>query len=184
MTCSDFIEGFSDYIDDASDEAVLVEARRHRDACPSCRRYEDVYLRGRELLRAQGGPEIGEDFHPRLQHRLYHVDDERVLARSRSSSTSAALLLGVAALLMAAAWSPAWLDDPEIELSPIVVSRPGPRPLGIRLPMPSLLPAGTPSYLQLKADDLWRQPSALLFEYAPVHARYRQTGSLVRTGLE
>jgi anti-sigma factor RsiW len=124
MTCSDFIEGFTDYIDGEADPSVRRAARTHLDGCVSCRRYERVYLEGRSLLLGAEQVEVGEDFHPRLQHRLYHVDDERALARSRSGSTSAALLLGAAALLMAAAWSPALFDEPEVELSPIVVDRP------------------------------------------------------------
>ncbi len=187
MTCSAFIEGFTDYIDGEADASTQEAARRHRDACASCRRYETVYLEGRSLLQDGESLEVGDDFHPRLQHRLYHVDDERALARSRPGSASAAMLLGVAALAVAAAWTPALLDEPEVELSPIVVDRPAPRPLGLRAPFASLLPASmlpTGAALDLDGDDLWRQPSALLFEYAPIRARYRQQAGVVRTGLQ
>lgn len=185
MTCSDFIEGFTDYIDGEADGATHEAARNHRDRCASCRRYEAVYLEGRALLQGAEPVEVGADFHPRLQHRLFHVDDERALARSRSGSSAAAMLLGVAALVMAAAWTPALLDEPEVELSPIVVDRPAPRPFGLRAPFASVLPAGVvPAGLDLGGDDLWRQPSALLFEYAPVRARYRQQAGVVRTGLQ
>lgn len=184
MTCSEFIEGFSDYIDCIAESDVVEAARAHRRGCARCRRYEEVYLRGRELLRATTDLEVGEAFEERLQHRLFHVDDERALARSRSSSTSAAFLLGVAALLMLAAWSPTLLDEPQVQLSPIVVTRPAPRPLGLRVQLPSLLPSSSPAALELSGEDLWRQPSALLFEYAPVRGRYRQGGMLIRTGLQ
>lgn len=181
MTCVDFIEGFSDYVDGRGAPDFVERARSHRDACPRCRRYEEVFLRGRELLRATEVPEVPEDFGPRLQHRLYHVDDERALGRS--SSSSAAALLSIAALLLVAAWSPSLFGEPEVELAPIVVSRPAPRPLRIRFPMPSLLPPPSPTALDLDGRDLWHTPSALLLEYAPVWARYRQ-GGLVRTGLQ
>lgn len=184
MTCSDFIEGFTDYIDGVASAPDVEAARRHRDACASCRRYETVYLRGRALLRGSDRVEVGEDFHPRLQHRLYHVDDERALSHSRSGTSSAALLLGVAALLMAAAWSPTLLADPEVELSPIVVDRPATRPLGLRAPFASLFPARAPTALELDGDDLWRRPADLLFEYAPIRARYRQAGALMQAGLQ
>lgn len=184
MTCSDFIEGFTEFVDGEADASTLEAARAHRDGCASCRRYETVYLEGRALLRDAETVEVGEDFHPRLQHRLYHVDDERALARSRSGSSSAALLLGAAALVMAAAWTPSFLDEPEVELSPIVVDRPAPRPLGLRAPFARVLPtSAVPAALDLEGDDLWGQPSALLFEYAPIRARYRQAG-VVRTGLQ
>jgi anti-sigma factor RsiW len=180
MTCSDFLDGFSDYIDGIGDDTRLDAARTHRDACRSCHRYEEVFLRGRELLRGEQALDVPEDFHPRLQHRLYHVDDERALARAPSGS--ATLLLTVAAALTVAAWSPSFLDDPEIELSPIVVSRPAPRPFGIRLPNTSVLPSISPAALDREGDDLWRQPSALFFEYAPIRARYRR--GFLRTGLQ
>ena len=182
MTCANFIEGFSDYIDGTGASDAVERARDHRDECPRCRRYEEVFLRGRELLRATEGPEVPEDFHPRLQHRLYHVDDERAVGRS-SSSSAAAAVLSIAALLMVAVWSPSMFGEPEVELAPIIVSRPAPRPLRIRFPMPSLLPSSSPAALDLNGGDLWRTPSALLLEYAPVWAPYRQ-GGLIRTGLQ
>lgn len=180
MTCSEFIEGFSDYVDGVGDPARIERARAHRGTCPSCERYEAVYLRGRDLLLGQEAVEVGEDFRPRLQHRLFHVDDERALARAPSGS--ATLLLTVAAALTVAAWSPTFLEEPEVELSPIVVTRPAPRPLGIRLPSTSVSGSVSPAVLGYQRDELWRQPSDLLFEYAPVRARYKR--SLVRTGLQ
>jgi anti-sigma factor RsiW len=185
MTCSNFIEGFSDYVDGVAAPSAMEAARRHLDVCPSCRRYEAVYLRGRSLLRASEPVRVGERFRSRLQHRLFHVDDERALARSRSAPSALALLAGFVTLLAAAAWSPGLFEaEPEVQLTPIVVNRPAYRPLGLRAPFANLLPARTPAAFDLRGADLWSQSSTLLFRYAPIHARYQTGGELVRAGLQ
>lgn len=181
MTCSDFIDNFSDYIDGLAAPDLQDRADAHLDGCPSCQRYREVFLEGRAVLRAQDEVEPTEDFRPRLQHRLYHVDDERALKRSRSSTVPATLLLGAAAVLAGVLTAPEWFEEPQVRLSPIVVDRPEPRPLGLRSRgVPALLPSVMRSSLELDGGDLWHQPSALLFEYAPVRERYRG----VRAGLD
>ena len=174
MTCSQFIQSFSDYIDETGAPEVRDAALRHRDTCARCRRYEEVYLRGRDaLVGLVEEVEVDEGFHERLQHRLYHVDDERFLVLS--TAVAVAMLMGVPVLFE---------PDPEVELSPIVVSSPAARPLGLRIPLPSLLPASlSPAALELDGDDLWRQSTALFYDYAPVRARYRDASS-PRMGLQ
>lgn len=186
MTCADFIEAFSDYVDETGSVELRAEALRHRDACASCRRYEEVYRSGVRLLhRELDEVVVSDDFHPRLQHRLFHVDDERALRRSRAGVSPASLVLGTAAALAILLTGPSFLQpDPEVELSPIVVSVPSSHPQGLRMPLASFLPASLlPTTLELRGDDLWRQPSALFYEYAPVRARYRDT-AVPRIGLE
>lgn len=187
MTCSEFIESFSDYLDEAGPSDVRENALRHRNGCARCRRYEEVYLRGLSVLSDDSDEiDLPEDFHPRLQHRLYHVDDERVLARYSATGLPPSLMVaGVAAVFAVVVGVPAVFGpDPEVELSPIVVSTPASRPQGLRIPLPSLLPASlSPAALELNGDDLWRQPTALFYDYAPVRARYRAAASS-RLGLE
>lgn len=176
MTCADFIETFSEFVDQTGSEASRAEALRHRDECPSCRRYEEVYRGGVELLHHElDQVEVAEDFHPRLQHRLFHVDDERALARSRSGLSPAGVVLGTAAALAVLLIGPALLEPhPEVELSPIVVNVPSSHPQGLRMPLQSFLPASLlPTTLELRGSDLWRQSSALFYDYAPIRARYR-----------
>ncbi len=178
MTCSEFIETFSDYIDERGAPAIRAAAARHRDSCEPCRHYEATYLAGRSLLHdSVDSLEVGEDFYPRLRHRLYHVDDERALARSSLGAVSPLMILGAAALLATVLGVPVLFEpEPEVELSPIVVSAPAPRPLGLRLPLPSLLPPSlSPAALELRGEDLWRQSAALFYDYAPVRARSRVT---------
>lgn len=180
MTCSQFIEAFSDLIDETGSIEVREAAARHRGVCERCRHYAEVFMRGREALRSgEDVLEVDEYFHSRLQHRLHHVDDERALARSRAGVHPAVLVLGAAAVFATVVGAPVLLGpDPEVELSPIVVNRPAPRPLGLRIPLPSMLPASlSPAALELDGDDLWRQPTALFYDYAPVRARYRAGGA-------
>lgn len=186
MTCSEFIESFSDYVDETGSPERREAARRHRNGCARCRRYEEVYRGGlRVLADDYGDLEVGDDFHPRLQHRLFHVDDERALARSSSGLHPSLMVAGVAALFAAIVGVPAVFGpDPEVELSPIVVSTPSSRLPGLRIPLPTLLPASlSPAALELDGDDLWRQPTALFYDYAPVRARYRDAAPS-RLGLE
>lgn len=176
MTCSEFIQHFSDYIDATGPSDTLESAARHKESCAQCRRYEEVFLRGRSLLCASVEEvTVDEDFHPRLQHRLYHVDDERALARSKAGFNPSVMVLGAVAMVGVLMGVP-WLfePDPEVELSPIVVSVPAPRPLGLRMPLPTLLPPSlSPAALELDGNALWRQSAALFYEYAPARARYR-----------
>jgi hypothetical protein len=186
MTCSEFIQNFSDFIDETGPSDTRESAARHRDACARCRRYEEVFHRGRSLLTASiEEVAVDEDFHPRLQHRLYHVDDERALARSRAGFHPSVMVLGAVAVVGVLVGLPLLFEpDPEVELSPIVVSVPAPRPLGLRMPLPTLLPASfSPAALELDGNDLWRQSAALFYEYAPARARYRGTSG-TRLGLQ
>lgn len=185
MTCTEFIEAFSDLVDQTGSEHLRAEALRHRDSCADCRRYEEVYRGGVRLLADEIEEiEVQEDFHLRLQHRLFHVDDERALARSRSGLAPSTMVLGAAAMMALVAAPSFFEPDPEVELSPIVVSVPSSRPAGLRVPLPTFLPASlSPSTLELRGDDLWRQSAALFYHYAPIRARYRD-GSSPRLGLE
>jgi hypothetical protein len=115
------------------------------------------------------------------------MEDEDALARGASgSAASAAAILGIAILLAVAAWSPLnRADEPLVELSPIVVSQPGARTLGLRtapISMATLTgfraPLGGATSL-----DIWEGSHRLLYEHSALSARYRQT-SVRRAGLQ
>lgn len=75
MVCKDFVERFTEYLDGA----LAAGERRHFDThledCGACRRYERVLTRGLAAWRALPRAKTSDDFLPRLQHRLYHVDE-------------------------------------------------------------------------------------------------------------
>jgi hypothetical protein len=126
-------------------------------------------------------PDVREDFVPRLQHRLYHVDEEVALRRDASSGTSALAVLGVALVLTAVAWSPTFRQGaPVVELAPIVVSRP---PASVRPATFSALSTRRP-FDGVTDAGLWGDAHAILFEYSRLARRYGQGSVFRQAGLQ
>lgn len=189
MTCAEFVEGHTDFLDGLGSEAFNQAAEEHLRSCARCRRYDQVVRRGREVLRGLPPAEVPADFRPRLQHRLYHVEEEMAAAAHLGSGATVSAVLGISVLLVAAAWSPALRPSaPRVELAPIVVSSPPPRSPLFR-PLNALPSGSVPvrSYLRpafSESDgDLWNDAQRLLHEYSPLQQRYRQ-GSTRRSGVE
>jgi anti-sigma factor RsiW len=166
MTCSEFLQGFSEFYDAVGSSPTRRRAEEHLVQCPECRRYVEIVDRGRELLRSCPPVPVSGDFRDRLQHRLYHVDDGEALDRIGSASgTTALTALGMAIVLVFAAWAPTLLSlRPEVELTPIVVSRPAPRTLGLRTPPISLFPVGSSTLADER--DLRQRSNNLLFRHS------------------
>ncbi|RMH12382.1 MAG: hypothetical protein D6701_13595 [Gemmatimonadetes bacterium] len=182
MTCSEFLERYSDFFDAADGTPEAQAFVDHMASCARCRRYHDVVRRGVDLLRAMPGLEVPESFGPRLEHRLLHERDAAVLRQAGpTSGATVATVVGVAALIAVAAWSPLLQRElPEVEVSPIVVSRPASyEPLP---PLELFNPVGF-STLE-RRPDVWDDPAALLYEYSPISAKYRARGQLRRTGFD
>ena len=162
-------------------------------ACGKCARYQEVVSRSVALLHAMPRAELAESFRPRLQHRLFHLDDGGAVDRpGRGSATPAVTVLGMAILLTAIAWSPTIGSGvPEVELPAIVVSGP---PLLDPLLDPDaagLMPvsSGVPASSDLFPGGLWSDAKNLLYEYSPMSERYRGQRNpgervLRRTGLD
>ncbi len=182
MNCTQFVEYFSEYLDGTGPAEIVREAREHEGSCPSCARYRRVVEEGAALLRTLPCVDVREDFAPRLQHRLYHVDEDSALKRHVSSGTTALTALGMAVLLTVVAWSPTLRREPVVELDPIVVTHPARnvRPtneFGGRLLLPST--ASRPW-----RGGLWDDAHQLLYEYSPVQRRYREHSPVRQTGLD
>jgi anti-sigma factor RsiW len=172
MNCSDFLTSFTDYLDGRVSAPVAEEIEGHLRVCDSCIRYRRVVEEGATLLSSLPAPELHEDFEPRLRHRLYHVDDERVLS-AHQSGASAMTVLGIAILLTALAWAPMLRGGgPDVRLEPIVVDRAPRRASPFRpalLAPPGTFSTKTPSELD---DGLW--DNTLLYEYSALSQRYNQ----------
>jgi anti-sigma factor RsiW len=187
MTCSDFVASLSEYIDGAAPEEALREAEEHLAGCPSCRRYRDVVERGLELVRGLPQPEVPEDFQPRLQHRLYHVDAGATLGGPASSVAPGLTVVGVALVFAAVAWAPMLrAAAPEVELPAIEVSRP---PMALRYRSTPAYPFNVAqdrrshSQPSVRPADLWDDAPALFSEYSILSHRHRGS-SMERVGLE
>ena len=193
MDCSEFLSRFSEFFDAPPGAPVRQEAEAHMAACGKCARYQEVVTRSVALLHVMPRPELAESFRPRLQHRLFHLDDgDSVVRPGRGSATPAATVLGMAILLTAVAWSPTiGSGAPEVVLSPIVVSGPPtPDPVfetEVLRPMP--VSADVPASSGLFPGGLWSDAKSLLYDYSPMGERYRgqrvdRERVLRRTGLD
>ncbi len=105
MTCQEFLARHAEYMDDrlTSPEAARWEA--HVAACASCAHYDRVVRQGVRILRALPEVEPSTDFFPRLQHRLYNLEDE-LRAGARGPGASTMVSLAIAGVLALLAWSP------------------------------------------------------------------------------
>ena len=150
--------------------------------CESCSRYERVVARGVDLLRSMPRIDLAESFRPRLEHRLFHIDQDGSAARTASGSVvPAAAAVGLAILLAVLAWYPSWgRATPEVSLPAIIVSDPPQsEPL---IPTEGMgAPVAPPLNL---GGGLWSDPNTLLYRYSPMSERYRNNSALRRTGLD
>ena len=182
MTCSDFIHEFSEYLDGGQPSEDRAEAEAHLFQCVRCRRYLEVFGRGQRLLLDFAQVEVAADFHPRLEHRIYRAEELAALSGSSGSSATVATTLGMAVLVVVAAWSPLMVPrEPLVDLAPIVVSRPAPRPLGLRPTGVTRFRNTIPS-LGDESADFWSDPADLLFQYSPLAEAGR--ARLHRAGLD
>lgn len=166
MNCSDFVARFTDYLDGSARPEDVRAMDEHLEGCDSCRRYKNVIEHGASVLRSLPEPELREDFAPRLQHRLYHVQDERTSSDHVASRAPALTVLGIALVLTAVAWSPLLRSGvPVIELDPIVVDH---APTTFQV-----VPASTRGVQPASPDldgRLW--DNTRLYEYSPLSRRY------------
>jgi len=177
MDCSEFLSRFSEFYDAPPGAPDRKAAQAHMEECEKCARYEQVVSRGVTLLQTMPRMEVPDSFRPRLQHRLFHIDDGDVRALpSSGSAVPVAAAVGMAMLLAFIAWYPSLgRTTPEVSLPAIVVYGP---------PQPEpLFPVPAGSRLNL-ANGLWSNPNTLLYEYSPMGERYRNQAGLRRTGLD
>ena len=187
MTCSQFIERFSEYVDGVGDPECIEAARAHVAECESCQRYEAAYRRGVQLLRSFSSVRVSDDFQPGLDRRIRreHRRALRSLDRREPTSGSMALVFGMAVVLAGAAWSPFLLLRPvQVDLPPIQAAAPS-SSSNLRMPMPRIrmLPdRRLRPEAALNRTDLWDGSSALFQQYAPVLRGYQAGGT--RVGLD
>jgi|GEM_PF-446370 len=105
MTCQEFLARHAEYMDELLPASEVARWEAHISACASCARYDRVVRRGVELLRAAPQIEPSSDFFPRLQHRIYNLEDE-MRGGHRGPGAGAMASLAIAGVLAFLAWSP------------------------------------------------------------------------------
>jgi anti-sigma factor RsiW len=169
MDCTDLITRFTEYLDGSATPDEIRDMEAHLAGCASCRRYRTVLEHGSALLQRLPPVELREDFGQRLQHRLFHVQDEHPLSDRVMSGAPALTVLGIAVLLTAVAWAPLVRSSaPQVQLAPIVVDRAPVR----RAVLPAVR-LRTPSRQQVEPEldgDLW--DDTRLYEYSQLRRQY------------
>lgn len=188
MTCSEFMDHFSAFVDGVAPASVTEEAEAHLAACERCRQYHQVYRRGVRLLRSFPDVAVDDGFRPDLEVRLRRDTAaalERLGTRMPASGSPMALVLGMAVILVGVAWVPFLFEGFEepvasVELEPLVAAYPT-RELPGALPEIRILDRRPgPSVFRrasFPASGLFEEPTSLLREYAPVLRGYRAAGS-------
>lgn len=126
VTCSDFLREYSDFRDGFVGPERRAELDGHRAACSACGRYDAVVRDGVSQLHGIPPIEPSSDFLPRLQHRIYNLDEERAWwSRADTSGTSAGFVVLLAVLIGAAAWVPTLRPEPPlVTLAPVLAIAP------------------------------------------------------------
>ncbi len=124
MRCAEFLNAYSEFVDDRLPPARHALFREHLANCSACCRYHRVLHQGVAECRSLPTVHSSQDFLPRLQHRLFHVDDAGRLTHRHH--LGAAALVAVASVgLLALAWLPfATRVSVEVELPPVAVELP------------------------------------------------------------
>lgn len=143
MQCNSFVEAYTDFRDGLLSPAREAEFEAHLQACPACRRYDRVIHDGVDLLSELPAPQASDDFMPRLQHRIYNLDQGVLDASSHRFLGSAALVAVASVGLLALFWLPFAASVPiEVELPAVAAERPPEQLVTFDRQVPSLLRSG------------------------------------------
>ncbi len=185
MDCQRYLAQFSEFFDGGAEAGVSKEMEAHRSACERCERYSDTLKAGGNLLRALPTLDVPPDFRPRLDHRIFHLEDGASIAReSMGTGATTVSVLAVAVLVALSAWAPAVnVVDRAVELPAVVAAEPS---------SDSFTPARTkPTFARNLSffgttefqDGIWGDSHGLLREYSPILER-RRNRALIRVGIE
>ncbi|HEU0013145.1 MAG TPA: zf-HC2 domain-containing protein [Longimicrobium sp.] len=106
IDCGSFLEGYSDYRDGLLPRAEREAFAAHLRVCASCARYDRAVARGAGVLRELPELEVSDDFGARLQHRLFHLEDEMAVRRRRRVRMPRYAVTAAAAAVAAVAFVP------------------------------------------------------------------------------
>ncbi len=169
MKCGEFVEKFSDFRDAQGHTSVRKAGEEHLLKCEKCKHYYKVFSEGVLILKEAPLVKLPENFWAGLEHRIFHLRDEKMLKDPLFSPTRTIavacsfilLLFFISDLLM----SNDRRDD--IELPAIIVS-------GDPANLPSRIMSGS----QQRSSDMfvyqfWSDINNLMYEYSTMSERYR-----------
>jgi len=180
-SCSEFLRDYSDFRDRLMEAGRVGAMEAHLAGCPSCARYDRVVSEGVEELLGAGEVEPSYDFLPRLQHRLYNVEEEAARwSRRDNSGTSVGFVALLGLLIAAAAWLPLMRSPVALmELPPVAAAAPRP---SAEASIHALFRAGPllgPEPRQPATPAPNAAASTVFFRYSPMGA---QAGFVSETG--
>lgn len=177
VDCSQFLDQYSEFRDGLLSGELMRSSREHLAACASCARYDRVIEQGARVFRDLPPVEPSQDFVPRLQHRLYHLEEEMRRPARHASGTPIAFTFVLVAIIGASAWVPAMRPRPaEFHLPPVLAHAPH-RVDGIQL---LFRPAPLVSPLPMEAPAGPAASNLLFYRYSPVGSYVAQPASLSR----
>ena len=120
MECSEFLSRFSDFYDAPPQSPLRRQAEVHLEGCEKCARYGRAVASGAALLKTLPRVELSESFRPTLEHRLFHLEDENMLARATGASAVPVLTaVGLAVVIAIVAWAPKFTrTSVQVDLAP------------------------------------------------------------------
>ncbi|MDE2663627.1 MAG: zf-HC2 domain-containing protein [Gemmatimonadota bacterium] len=124
MVCKEFIERHTDYLDGTLDADERRRFDAHLEDCRSCRRYQRVMTRGLAVWRALPRVSTSPDFLPRLQHRLYHVDESSKRSWRGQVGRAAAIAVASAGLFTLGVSNGSQPVLVEVQLPPVMADVP------------------------------------------------------------
>ncbi|MXX78890.1 MAG: zf-HC2 domain-containing protein, partial [Gemmatimonadales bacterium] len=124
MVCKEFIERHTDYLDGTLADGERRRFDAHLEGCKSCRRYQRVMTRGLAAWRALPRVTTSPDFLPRLQHRLYHVDESPKRSWRGQVGRAAAIALASAGLFTLGVSNGSQPLLVEVQLPPVMADVP------------------------------------------------------------
>lgn len=185
MNCSEYLEHASELLEGGVDGEMALMLEAHLAECSRCRRHRVALERGLALLQALPALEVPRDFGPRLNHRIFHLEDGAGIAReSLGSGTTTAAVLAMAVLLALVAWTPR-MAGPRVtlELPALVVAGPPAQTFTPRA-RPPTFSRGVSFFTTADFQEgVWGDTHRLLFEYSSLSER-RGGRYLSRIGLQ
>jgi anti-sigma factor RsiW len=185
LDCSAFLEDYSSFRDGLLPEGRQEVFEQHLAGCARCARYDRVLGSGVEVFRGLETVEPSCDFMVRLQHRIYHVEEEMRSSRQRSSGASVGFTLAIAAVIGVSAWAPVLRPEAGVvELPPMAANAPVP-PQEVALP-PVFRSGPVPRAPEIDVSFAGAEipaspvPPSLLFRYSPLGVNVGGTAPAVQ----